>query len=116
MHLYVPMCCLSCGIGVLESFTREVAMEKIADLGGVVRSGVSGKTDYLVIGHVLEDGRPIEFGSKFRKTTELNEGKRKENPIEILDEAKFQVLIGDTSATSSEEKEEEPWVPPSGSI
>ncbi len=31
-----------------------------------VTSGVSGKTSYLVVGGVLEDGRPIEDGSKYK--------------------------------------------------
>ena len=84
-----------------------------------MRSGVSGKTDYLVIGQILEDGRPVETGSKFRKTSELNEGKRKENPIEVLNEAEFSKLIGHTGSTgSSEDKEEEEdtWAPPTGFV
>ena len=91
---------------------REAAVEKIERLGGVVRSGVSGKTTYLVIGGLLEDGRPVESGSKYRKTTELNEGKRKDNPIEILDEDKFVELVGGGTGGGSEQKEEEAWLPP----
>ncbi len=36
--------------GELETIDRRDAMQKVVDLGGIVKSGVSGKTDYLVVG------------------------------------------------------------------
>mmetsp|Transcript_2516 Transcript_2516/g.4462 ORF Transcript_2516/g.4462 Transcript_2516/m.4462 type:complete len:161 (+) Transcript_2516:970-1452(+) len=35
--------------------------------GGRVTTTVSGKTDYLVVGSILEDGRAVEEGSKFKR-------------------------------------------------
>ena len=59
---------------------RDTASDLIKMLGGRVTSAVSSKTDYLVLGSVLEDGRGVEEGSKFRKTTELwNQWKSKWN-------------------------------------
>ncbi|KAL9189837.1 hypothetical protein ACHAXT_009512 [Thalassiosira profunda] len=51
--------------------SREAASDVVKSLGGRVTSAVSGKTDYLVLGCVLEDGRGPEEGSKYRKATEV---------------------------------------------
>jgi DNA polymerase III subunit epsilon len=58
--------------GDLPSLDRKEAMQKVVDLGGFVKSGVSRKTDFLVIGKqdktvVGEEG----LSSKERKTYEL---------------------------------------------
>ncbi|KAL7466472.1 hypothetical protein ACHAXS_009807 [Conticribra weissflogii] len=50
---------------------RETAAEMVKTLGGRVTSAVSGKTDYLIAGNVLEDGRRVEEGSKYRKVLEM---------------------------------------------
>jgi replication factor C subunit 1 len=63
--------CLSgltfCFTGVLESVSRDAATELVKELGGRVTTAVSSKTDYLVAGPLLEDGRPYEEGSKHKK-------------------------------------------------
>ena len=56
--------------GILEDLSREAAEDLIKTLGGRVTSAVSGKTDYLVVGDVLEDGRPYTQGSKYKKAIE----------------------------------------------
>ena len=56
--------------GVLETKSREECEELVKILGGRVTTAVSGKTDYLVAGEVLEDGRPYTEGSKYRKAKE----------------------------------------------
>ena len=43
-------------------------------MGGKVTTSVSGKTDYLICGNILEDGRQLEEGSKYRKCMELWSG------------------------------------------
>ena len=43
--------------GVLECGDRKDLQDLIKTLGGFARSGVSGKTNYLITGHILEDGR-----------------------------------------------------------
>ncbi|EER12026.1 replication factor C subunit, putative [Perkinsus marinus ATCC 50983] len=57
--------------GNLERLERDLAVTKAKLAGAKVTTAVSGRTTYLVVGSVLEDGRPIEEGSKFKKTQEL---------------------------------------------
>ena len=54
--------------------SRDTATDIIKILGGKVTTSVSGKTDYLVCGNILEDGRQLEEGSKYRKCMELWSG------------------------------------------
>eukprot|EP00571_Detonula_confervacea_P010552 CAMPEP_0172304216 /NCGR_PEP_ID=MMETSP1058-20130122/5649_1 /TAXON_ID=83371 /ORGANISM="Detonula confervacea, Strain CCMP 353" /LENGTH=1204 /DNA_ID=CAMNT_0013015351 /DNA_START=106 /DNA_END=3718 /DNA_ORIENTATION=- len=56
--------------------SRDTASDVIKSLGGRVTTGVSGKTDYLVVGSILEDGRAVEEGSKYRKCVDIWEGWR----------------------------------------
>ena len=58
--------------GVLENMSRDASEEFVKTLGGRVTSAVSGKTDYLVVGDILEDGRPYSEGSKYRKAKETD--------------------------------------------
>ena len=57
--------------GVLPSLGRDESMDYVKSLGGRVTSAISGKTDYLVCGMVLEDDRPYIEGSKYKKATEM---------------------------------------------
>ena len=61
--------------GVLQDLPRDDAIDYVKSYGGRVTTAVSGKTNYLVIGTVLEDGRPIEEGSKFKKAKEVGDDK-----------------------------------------
>jgi DNA ligase (NAD+) len=67
--------------GTLSALTRGEAEERIKALGGAIGSGVTGKTDYLVVG--------ADPGSKLEKAQGLK--------IPILDEAAFLELLGHTS-------------------
>ena len=58
-------------------------------MGGRKTGSVSGKTDYLITGYKLEDGREVTQGGKYRKATALK--------TIILDEAGFEQLIRDKS-------------------
>ena len=68
--------------GVLagDDVTRELAEDMIKERGGKCTGAVSGRTNYVVCGELLEDGRPVEEGSKFRaaedKKTTLIRGAR----------------------------------------
>jgi DNA ligase (NAD+) len=64
--------------GELETYTRAEAKQRIEELGGRVASSVSGRTDYVVVGH--------EPGGK------LEEARKK--GVEIIDEKRFRKLIG----------------------
>mmetsp|Transcript_12150 Transcript_12150/g.33672 ORF Transcript_12150/g.33672 Transcript_12150/m.33672 type:complete len:1000 (-) Transcript_12150:3555-6554(-) len=57
--------------GTHPDHSREDVSDWIKILGGRVTTAVSSKTDYLLLmGDTLEDGRPTEEGSKYRKATE----------------------------------------------
>ncbi|WP_257215886.1 exonuclease domain-containing protein [Fredinandcohnia onubensis] len=77
--------------GELETIERKTAMQKVADLGGVLKSGVSSKTHYLVVGKqdkslVGEDG----LSTKEEKAYELVE---KGKEIKIITEHDFLKMI-----------------------
>ncbi|WP_339145596.1 MULTISPECIES: exonuclease domain-containing protein [unclassified Sutcliffiella] len=77
--------------GELITVERAKAMQLVVDKGAVIKSGVSGKTDYLVVGQqdpsvVGPDG----LSSKERKAKELME---KESKIKILREEEFLKLL-----------------------
>ncbi|EZG43992.1 Rad17 cell cycle checkpoint protein [Gregarina niphandrodes] len=57
--------------GVPVRMSRSLLESKVRSAGGVVTTAVSGVTNYLVYGAQLEDGRPVEAGSKFRKAAAL---------------------------------------------
>ncbi len=67
--------------GIFSEITREKLEALISEYGGRVTGSVSGKTDYLVVGYKLEDGREVTLGGKYRNAT------AKKKPI--LDEAGF---------------------------
>jgi len=71
--------------GTLSSLTRGEAEERIKALGGAVGSGVSKKTDYLVVG--------TDPGSKLEKAQRLK--------IPILDETAFLALLKDDGMKAS---------------
>ncbi len=63
--------------GTLDSFSREIAGEKIINLGGHVGNTVSKATDYLVVG--------ADPGSKLKKAQELG--------VKVLNEEEFLEII-----------------------
>lgn len=67
--------------GTFQSMSREEVEEYIKERGGKISSAVSGKTNYLVVGHILEDGREVTEGSKYRTAKEKN--------VPILTESEF---------------------------
>lgn len=69
----------------LLSISRDDAEAMVKSKGGRVMSSVSGKTDYLVAGRTLEDGRPVQEGRKHLMATEKG--------VEIIDEAKFMQIV-----------------------
>lgn len=104
--------------GLNESLTRDEMSNLIQNHGGwttmeplmnrVEKTAVSGKTTYLVAGFEMEDGRPIQEGSKYKKAMEKN--------VRIIDEDALLKMIRDSdpqanTAMEVEEKKVE-RVPP----
>ncbi|KAK1932739.1 hypothetical protein X943_000593 [Babesia divergens] len=77
--------------GELLAIDRETVTQLVRDLGGVPVSAISGKTNYLVCGDKLDDGRPYTSGTKYKKAQELNKQQRAD--IRILNEEEFLKLI-----------------------
>ncbi|WP_078381874.1 exonuclease domain-containing protein [Sutcliffiella halmapala] len=81
--------------GELSTVDRAEAMQRVVDKGAIIKSGVSGKTDYLIVGKqdptiVGADG----LSTKERKAHELM---KKDGKIKILQEDEFlQLLEGST--------------------
>jgi NAD-dependent DNA ligase len=65
--------------------TREQIEDWIVEFGGRKTGSVSGKTDYLVAGHKLDDGREVHTSGKYRMA--------KSKGIPILDEEGFEHFV-----------------------
>ena len=79
--------------GKLEKFTRNEAMQIVADLGGLNESGVTKKTNYLVLGNndyctTIKDG-------KSTKQKKAEKSKLDGQDIEIIPETVFYDMIGE---------------------
>lgn len=67
--------------GVTRIMPREEMENYILENGGKLATSISGKTSMLVIGDVLEDGRAVTEGSKYRTA--------KEKKVKIVTEEEF---------------------------
>lgn len=77
--------------GELDCISRNEAMQKIVNLGGILKSGVSRKTDYLILGK--QDPKlvgPSGISSKEKKAIELIENGIE---IKIIKDTEFLRLI-----------------------
>ena len=52
--------------GVFNDVSRDRLEQMIAEHGGRCTGSISGKTDYLIIGYKLEDGRDVTQGGKYK--------------------------------------------------
>ena len=71
--------------GTFDGITRDRVEDFINSKGGSVKSAVSGKTSYLIVGSLMEDGREITQGGKYKKA--------KDKGIPILTELEFEAFI-----------------------
>lgn len=71
--------------GIFANVTRDKVEEIIRSNGGRLVGSVSGKTDYLVMGFKLEDGREPHQGRKNQEATKRG--------VPILDEEGFEQLL-----------------------
>eukprot|EP00522_Entomoneis_paludosa_P018170 CAMPEP_0172448096 /NCGR_PEP_ID=MMETSP1065-20121228/7183_1 /TAXON_ID=265537 /ORGANISM="Amphiprora paludosa, Strain CCMP125" /LENGTH=231 /DNA_ID=CAMNT_0013199497 /DNA_START=73 /DNA_END=768 /DNA_ORIENTATION=- len=72
-------------------FTKKQGEALVRDGGGWVRSAVSGKTNYLVAGNRLEDGRDVSTSRKYQKAQEIMAGGK--SPLQILTLSEFFDLV-----------------------
>mmetsp|Transcript_12922 Transcript_12922/g.23961 ORF Transcript_12922/g.23961 Transcript_12922/m.23961 type:complete len:823 (+) Transcript_12922:176-2644(+) len=71
--------------GEFHNATKDSIKDDIMGLGGRMTTAVSGKTNYLIAGHKLEDGRSTEEGKKHITATAKG--------IQILDEDAYSEMI-----------------------
>ena len=80
--------------GVLPSLDRDAAKDFIKQWGGSVKTAVSGKTNFLVAGDVLEDGRPVTASSKYRKAVDKK--------VKIIGQAELLEMVASTYDPAAE--------------
>lgn len=77
--------------GELDSMDRKAAMQRVVDLGGIIKSSVSSKTNYLVVG--LQDKSIVGDDGLSSKEEKAYELLKKGNGIKIISEDEFLSLI-----------------------
>lgn len=70
--------------GVFENITRESLEKFIKSNGGRLVAGVSAKTDYLIVGKLLDDNRPVTEGGKYQRATILGKKIMTEKEFELF--------------------------------
>lgn len=86
--------------GLNESLTREEMSKLITKYGGIERGSVSKKTNYLIAGFEMEDGRPITEGSKYKAATEKD--------VTIINEDKLLKMIYDSDPEANQKQNNSP--------
>jgi len=82
--LYIKNCVLT---GELQSMGRETAIQKIVDVGGVVKSSVSNKTDFLIVG--VQDKSVVGEDGQSSKEEKAHQMIKNGSTIQILNEEDF---------------------------
>lgn len=77
--------------GDLETLTRASAMQKIADVGGIVKSNVSSKTDFLVVGK--QDLSVVDSSGMSSKEKKAHDLIKNGKSIQLLNEKEFLELL-----------------------
>jgi hypothetical protein len=99
----VPAAKPGCLQGLAFVFTGEpVCMSRnevetlVKSCSGLVRSAISGKTNYLVIGKIMDDGRDVTSGQKYAQAKKIISGQNKSN-LKIINEQDLFALISKRS-------------------
>lgn len=76
--------------GEMVDYSREEAEGLVIASGGLVRNSVSGKTNYLVIGKFLDNGRDVETGAKYHAASTI---RSKRSNLKIITKSEFFDLV-----------------------
>ena len=79
--------------GELALYSRDEATELVKACSGLVRGAVSGKTNFVVIGDTLDDGRDVQSGSKYQKAIDIIQSSPNKANLRILKKQDFFALI-----------------------
>jgi NAD-dependent DNA ligase len=96
--------------GNYKNITRALLEEFITELQGKVAYAVNKKTSFLVLGHILEDGRQPEEGMKFKKAQQYEKQVYTEEEFENfcrekLNNPKFVLKGSDTANQGANKKQ-----------
>ena len=75
--------------GVFVNITREKLEQFIKKNGGRLQSGVSAKTDYLIVGKILDDNREVTAGAKYQKAISFGKKIMTEKEFELFCRQRF---------------------------
>lgn len=78
-----------CVTGVTTCISRDRLEEILREKGVSVTSAVSGLTNILICGSLLEDGRGVAEGSKYKKAKSLLDTGKTKGELRIMNEAEF---------------------------
>jgi ATP-dependent DNA helicase PIF1 len=76
-------------VGNLEGVSNEDAETAVQRHGGSVRHSVSTKTDFLVLGRFLKNGKPSKSGAQYKKATEIIEKQKTAHEVTKKGGGKF---------------------------
>ena len=79
--------------GILTSMPRDQAESLVEQHRGVVRGSVSGKTNFLVLGEKMKNGKASILGANFLKAKTIIEGNKNVSNLQVLTEKEFFQLI-----------------------
>lgn len=83
-----------CFTGELSHYSRQEAMQKVADIGGVCLNNVTMHTSYLVVGDYSDYPTLSQYGNtKTYKLRKAEEYQQKGCKIEIIPESEFNSLV-----------------------
>lgn len=87
--------------GEFGTFDRMDSERLVEACGGVTRNSVSGKTNLLVVGSTLEDGRAPTETQKHKKAMEIINGANNKTNLRVINKSDFFALIKGTSKVKS---------------
>lgn len=77
--------------GDMQEISRQDAMQSVVNLGGIIKSGVSKKVDYVVVG--VQDADLVGLDGMSSKERKAKELMQQGVDIKIIDEERFSQLI-----------------------
>ncbi|MCE5286683.1 MAG: hypothetical protein LLG02_12665 [Pelosinus sp.] len=79
--------------GEMAHISREEAMQRVVNLGGIIKSGVSKKINYLVVG--IQDKSLVGSAGMSSKEVKAQELIKQGVALNIINEQEFMALVGD---------------------
>ena len=75
--------------GVFENITREKLEAFVKKNGGKLQTGVTKSLDYLIVGKILDDNRPVTEGMKYKNAVNFGKKIMTEKEFEMFCKSRF---------------------------